>query len=102
MNLDKKLQIIGLGDEVCIKRISVRVAVNETIFFKNIKFELSILRNRFSTSTVWMENCEFRHQSSIYIIQGTLNAKRCIFHGPTRLHLKGSPRTSDKFIGCMF
>eukprot|EP01083_Nonionella_stella_P177420 623546_1 len=103
MNLDKKLQIIGLGDEVCIKNNCI--AINKKMFFQNIKFDRTVFCTRlsFSPSTVWMENCEFGRQSSIYIsIQGALNAKHCIFHGPTRLHLRGSPRTSAKFIGCMF
>eukprot|EP01083_Nonionella_stella_P158338 515273_1 len=107
MNLDKKLQIIGLGDEVCIKNNCI--AINKKMFFQNIKFDRTVFCTRlsFSPSTVWMENCEFRcGQSKIIGIivtqQGTLNAKHCIFHGPTRLHLNGPPRASAKFIGCMF
>eukprot|EP01083_Nonionella_stella_P272835 925391_1 len=103
LDLDKELQIIGLGDEVCIQTNCI--AVNQKIFFQNIKFDRTVFCTRlsFSPSTVWMENCEFRNQSSIYIsIEGTLNAKHCIFHGPTRLHLNGPPRASAKFIGCMF
>eukprot|EP01083_Nonionella_stella_P154973 499984_1 len=96
--LHKELQIIGIGD------VHLHVAngvTDQSIFLKNITIICTKFIIRPPASIVWMENCEFASESLIFVHNGSLNAKNCLFNGGKVL-LLGSQLTRANIIGCVF